>query len=461
MYDVGDLIFNQVGDNTGKLIPCTGGKISPTDYPDLVGILPLFSESKLVASDGVSYDSFGSSVSLSSDGNTALIGAYGDGDKGSASGSAYVLTRSGSTWTEQAKLTASDGAEDDQFGRSVSLSSDGNTALIGAHQDADKGVESGSVYVFTRSGSTWTEQAKLTASDGVEYDFFGYSVSLSSDGNTALIGAYGDDDKGSGSGSAYIFTRSGSSWTEQAKLTASDGAVRDWFGWSVSLSSDGNTTLIGAYGDDDKGSDSGSAYVFTRSGSTWTEQTKLTASDAAAYDSFGSSVSLSSDGNTALIGAPYDNDKGGYSGSAYIFTRSGSTWTEEAKLTASDGAEDDFFGYSVSLSSDGNTTLIGAEGDADKGTSSGSAYIFTRSGSTWTEEAKLTASDGAEDDLFGSSVSLSSDGNTALIGAYGDADKGSDSGSAYIIYPEPFMNLPDIPTNHKYSGLPVYIKAEA
>jgi hypothetical protein len=389
---------------------------------------------KLTASDGATDDRFGISVSLSSDGNTALIGAYYDDDKGSSSGSAYVFTRDGSTWTQQAKLVASDGAGGDYFGWSVSLSSDGNTALIGAYGDDDpvRGTDSGSAYVFTRNGSSWTEQAKLTASDGAADDRFGSSVALSSDGNTALIGAYGDDDKGNASGSAYVFTRSGTTWTEQAKLTASDGAASDMFGWSVSLSSDGSTALIGALNDDDKGSSSGSAYVFTRNGSTWTEQAKLTASDGAGSDQFGWSVSLSSDGNTALIGAYADDDNGNASGAAYVFTRSGSTWTEQAKLVASDGAAGDMFGISVSLSSDGNTALIGAYADDDKGGDAGSAYIFTRSGTTWTEQAKLTASDGVSSDYFGSSVTLSSDGNVALIGAHGDDDNGTDSGSAYL-----------------------------
>jgi hypothetical protein len=391
---------------------------------------------KLTASDGASDDRFGWSVSLSSDGSTALIGSPFDDDKGSSSGSVYVFTRNGSTWTEQAKLVASDGAGGDNFGWSVSLSSDGSTALIGAYLDDDpvKGTNSGSAYVFTRNGSTWTEQAKLTASDGAAYDNFGYSVSLSSDGSTVLIGSRYDDDKGTNSGSAYIFTRNGSVWTQQAKLVASDGAGGDYFGTSVSLSSDGSTALIGAYLDDDKGSDSGSAYVFTRNGSTWTQQAKLVASDGAGGDNFGRAVSLSSDGNTALIGAYGDDDpvKGTNSGSAYIFTRNGSTWTERAKLVASDGAGGDYFGWSVTLSSDGNTALIGAYGDDDKGTNSGSAYVFTRSGTTWTEQAKLVASDGAGGDWFGWSVSLSSDGNTALIGAHWDDDRGTDSGAAYI-----------------------------
>ena len=376
---------------------------------------------KVTAADGAAGDSFGVSVSV--DGDTAVIGAYADDDKGTDSGSAYVFTRSGGTWSQQAKLTAADGAATDYFGLSVAL--DGDTALIGAQHDDDKGGNSGSAYVFTRSGGTWSQQAKLTAADGATSDMFGSRVAL--DGNTALIGSYSDDDKGAESGSAYVFTRSGGTWSQQAKFTASDGAATDWFGYSVSL--DGDTALIGSRNDDDKGADSGSAYVFTRSGGTWSQQAKFTAADGAAGDYF--SFVLSLDGDTVLVGALQDDDKGSDSGSAYVFTRSGGTWSQQAKLTAADGAAGDVFGYSVSL--DGNTALIGAYQDDDKGNDSGSAYVFTRSGGTWGQQAKLTAADGAANDFFGISVSL--DGGTALIGAYQDDDKGTGSGSVYFFGP--------------------------
>jgi len=377
---------------------------------------------KLTASDTTS----GFGVSVSRSGDTALIGAFSDDDKGTGSGSAYVFTCSGTTWTQQAKLTASDGAKLDRFGRSVSVS--GDTALIGAYMDDDKGGNSGSAYVFTRSGTTWTQQAKLTASDGAAEDNFGSSVSLS--GDTALIGAHLDDNSETNSGSAYVFTRSGTTWTQQAKLTASDGQLGDTFGVSVSLS--GDTALIGAWGDDDKGFNSGSAYVFTCSGTTWTQQAKLTASDGAAEDNFGNYASIN--GDTAILGASGDD---GHKGSAYVFTRSGTTWTQQAKLTASDGAEWDCFGRSVSVS--GDTALIGAYSDDDKGTDSGSAYVFTCSGTTWTQQAKLTASDGAAEDYFGFSVCLNDD--TAFIGAYMD----DHSGSAYVFTKE--NQPPNTPSN--------------
>ncbi|MDU9047378.1 MAG: FG-GAP repeat protein [Candidatus Electrothrix sp. Rat3] len=373
---------------------------------------------KLLAGDGAADDEFGWSVSIS--GDTALIGADGDDDNGSDSGSAYVFVRSGSTWSQQAKLTPDDNAADDWFGDSVSIS--GDTALVGADGDDDNGLDSGSAYVFVRSGSIWSQQAKLTPNDGAADDRFGYSVTIS--GDTALVGAYGDDDNGSGSGSTYVFVRSGSTWSQQAKLTPDDGAADDWFGDSVAIS--GDTALIGADGDDDNGSDSGSAYVFVRSGSTWSQQKKLIPDDNAAGDWFGWSVAIS--GDTALIGADGDDDNGSDSGSAYVFVRSGSTWSQQAKLTPDDGTAGDWFGASVSIS--GDTALVGADGDDDNGSDSGSAYVFVRSGSIWSQQAKLTPNDGTANDWFGASVAIS--GDTALVGTDGDDDNGSDSGSVYV-----------------------------
>jgi len=374
---------------------------------------------KLLATDGAVNLYFGGSVSL--DGDTALIGDCEDNDNGEISGSAYVFTRTGTTWTQQAKLLPSGGKTCDYFGYSVSLS--GDTALIGASGNIWSLLDyPGFAYVFTRTGTTWTQQAKLFASDGASLDWFGYSVSLS--GDTALIGTPKDDNNGGDSGSAYIFTRNGTTWTQQQKLLASDGEVWDFFGGSVSLS--GDTALIGASYDNDNGDASGSAYVFTRTGTTWTQQAKLLASDGATQDYFGYAVSL--DGDTAFIGAEGDDDNGVDSGSAYVFTRTGTTWTQQQKLAASDGAAGDIFGYSVSF--DGDTALIGAVWDANKGPDAGSAYVFTRTDTTWTQQQKLTASDGAIGDEFGVSVSLS--GDTALIGADGDDDNGENSGSVYV-----------------------------
>ena len=335
-----------------------------------------------------------------------------------------------STWLERQNLLSSDGAVNDQFG-CVSIS--GDYAIVGAPLDDDKGTDSGSAYIFKWDGTIWVEQQKLTASDGAAFDQFGCSVSIS--GDYAIVGARQDDDKGTYSGSAYVFKWDGTIWVEQQKLTASDGAVNDLFGVAVSVN--GDCAIVGANRDDDKGTDSGSAYVFKWDGTIWVEQQKLTASDGAAYDQFGFPISIS--GDYAIVGAYYDDDNGTDSGSAYIFKWDGTIWIEQQKLTASDGAVNDQFGCSVSIS--GDYAIVGAYYDDDKGTDSGSAYIFKWDGTSWVRQQKLTASDGAVNDIFGVSVSIS--GDYAIVGARLDDDKGDNSGSAYIFKFCPRADLDD------------------
>ncbi len=322
---------------------------------------------------------------------------------------------------ETAKLLASDGSEGDKFGSFVAIS--GNTALVGAYSDDDDGTDSGSAYILEQQqDGSWLETAKLLASDGTLYDKFGYSVAIS--GTTALVGSYGDDDNESASGSAYIFQQQqDGSWLETAKLLASDGASDDLFGRSVAISE--TTALIGSYGDDDNGTNSGSAYIFEQQvDGTWLETAKLLASDGASDDYFGRAVAIS--GTTAMIGAYNDDEKG----SAYIFQQQqDGSWLETAKLLASDGASDDRFGYNIAIS--GTIALVGNYADDDNESSSGSAYIFQQQqDGSWLETTKLLASDGASSDYFGHSVDIS--GTIALVGAYGDDDNESASGSAYI-----------------------------
>jgi hypothetical protein len=393
------------------------GKIRDRSVLNALAILILTTgiacQQKLTASDGFQGDGFGSSVSL--DGDTAVIGAAYDNDLGSDSGSAYVFVRSGTTWVQQQKLTAGDGAAEDVFGENVSV--EGDTAVASARWDDDLGQRSGSAYVFVRSGTTWMQQQKLTASDGSAVDEFGSAVTL--DGDTAAVGAHWDDETANQSGSVYVFVRSGTSWTEQQKLTASDGVTDGRFGDSVAL--DGHTLVVGASGDDDNGFQSGSVYVFVRSGTTWSLQQKLSPGDGAENADFGWSVSL--DGDTLVVGALRDNALGDRSGSAYVFVRSGTTWTEQQKLTAADGAALDHFGVSVSVA--GETAVVGTVADTD------STYIFVRNGTTWTQRWKLTPSDGAANRGFGTAVSL--DAATAFVGAPGDDAPELDSGSAYAI----------------------------
>jgi hypothetical protein len=386
----------------------------------------IIENTKLLASDGAIGDDFGYSVSIS--GDYAIIGApYDDIGVNGDQGSVYIFLRNGTAWAQQAKLIASDGAANDFFGYSVSIS--GDYAFVGAvFDDVGANMNQGSAYIFIRNGIGWTQQAKLTASDGAEVGLFGYSVSIS--GDYAIVGAkYDDVGANTQQGSAYIFFRTGTAWAQQAKLNASDGASSDYFGHSVSIS--GDYVIVGTTNDDVGGNtDQGSAYTFLRSGTAWTQQAKLIASDGAISDYFGSSVSIS--GDYAIVGAKTD-DVGSNTdqGSAYIFIRLGLSWTQQAKLTASDGAADDYFGYSVSIS--GNYAIVGAlYSDVGVFPNQGSAYIYIRNGTTWVQQAKLNTSDGDSNDYFGHSVSIS--GNYAIVGARNDdIGANSDQGSVYII----------------------------
>ena len=385
---------------------------------------------KLTLTGGGGGDLFGNSVAV--DGDTMVSGAPGEGND---TGAAYVFTRQSGVWSQVAKLTASNGGGGDEFGNSVSL--DGDTVVVGATGDDDNGSNSGAAYVFVKPGTGWatdTETAKLTGSDGApDDDLFGYSVAV--EGDTVVVSAYGDDDSGGGSGAAYVFTKPGTGWTSTgtaAKLTAFDGAGGDRFGKSVAV--DGDTVVVGAWTDDDNGDQSGSAYLFTKPVSggwaTATETAKLTASEGDADDRFGTSVAV--DGETVAVGAWVDDDDGLYSGSVYVFDKPGSggwvTATETVKLMASDGAAGDWFGGSVSL--DGDRLAVGATGDDDKGSRSGSVYVYKRESGTWSRVAKLKASDGATDDEFGTSVTV--DGDTVVVGSHWDEDNGSKSGSTYV-----------------------------
>jgi hypothetical protein len=311
------------------------------------------------ASDGADGDQYG--ISIAMDGDTIVVGADQHDDNGNDSGCAYVFVRMVDGWTEQVKLTASDGAAGDHFGRGVTFSND--TIVVGAWggNTATAGDDTGSAYVYTRSkNGNWTEQMKLSASDGSGGDQFGFSVA--SEGDTLVIGSWWDNAM---TGSVYVYSRSDSGdWTEHSKLSASDGEGGDQFGVSVAIS--GDTLVIGAWGF------IGSAYVFTRSSQgRWVEQTKMTPSDGANGDEFGINVAI--DGDTIGIGATQTGR--GDSGSAYMYTRSGYLWTEQTVLTPRNGSPYDYFGRSVAIEND--TVVVGAPfDDNNNGDDSGGAYVF-------------------------------------------------------------------------------------
>jgi len=417
-------------DATGKRLPArieiAGGtlrlRINDADARYPLRIDPFFQQgAKLSGTETGSKTQFGLNVALSSDGNTALIG--GPGDKGEI-GAAWVFTRSGSTWGQQGpKLTGGEETGQARFGYAVALSSDGNTALIGGGAD---NAEVGAAWVFTRSGSTWAQDGpKLTGAGETGKGHFGFRVALSANGKTALIGAPADNSE---VGAAWVFTRTESSWEQQAKLTGGEESPKGEFGVGVALSADGKTALIGGSADS---AQVGAVWVFTQTESTWEQQgPKLTGAGETGAGRFGFRVALSEDGNTALIGGGGDN---GEVGAAWVFTRSESTWAQQgAKLTGGGETGKGHFGYSVALSADGNTALIGALADNGE---VGAAWVFTRSESTWTQlGSKLTGGEESGKGLFGYGVALSADGNTALVGG---ADDKNEVGAAWA-----FVNVP-------------------
>ena len=374
----------------------------------------------LRASDEATEGRFGFKVVVS--GDFAVVGAIGDSTRGSNAGAAYIYRLQRGSWVEEQKLAPADLEPWDQFGYSVAIS--GDLIVVGAHgTDLYQGNDAGAAYVYRRSESGWLLEQRLIAIDPTASDRFGCSVAV--DDEEILVGSRYDDDLANASGSAYLFLRDREgNWVFWQKLTASDGSAGDNFGMSVSF--DNGAAVIGAIYDDDTATNAGAAYVFRREGYGFVEEQKLVASDGADGDIFGWSVSI--DGSVVVVGAREDDDRGDRSGSAYVYRYNGHTWVEEQKLTASDGETVDLFGESVDV--DGDLVVVGADLNDDLGSSSGSVYVFRRDGIRWNEAQKLTANDGAEGDYFGGSVSLN--GNVLLVGGVGNDDAGSSSGSAYV-----------------------------
>ena len=376
-------------------------------------------------------DFFGTSLSISKDNNYLIVGAGKDdgaGNSNTFSGCAYIFTRSGSSWTQQAILRHSDIANFDGLGEyDVDINNDGTYAIATA---TAKDSYAGAVYVFARSGSTWTQQAKLTAEgNAAASSFFGIRASISGDGSYVIVGQHLANSE---AGAVYIFARSGSTWTRQLRQVGSVSGAR--LGASVAMSESGTYAASGEL----LSGTGGQVFVFTRSGSTWTMSSAIVPSDIAAGDQFGNSVAIEDD--YLVVGSRNDDDGGDASGSAYVFNRSGSTWTQQAKLTASDAQASDQFGESVALSQDTNYIVVGAPdedgGAGDPAALAGAAYVFERNGSTWTQLQKLTASDAQADDLFGERVAIGGDGSFVVVAAFqedgGAGNPKNNSGTVYV-----------------------------
>ena len=442
---------------------------------------------RLRASNSGSSDLFGASVSLSGDGNTLAVGASQErslatgvngaqnDNSGSNVGAVYIFRRNGSDWSQQAYIKASNSKNNDYFGHSVYLSDDGNTLAVGATRENGGGAGingplngnsvsalSGAAYVFRFIGGDWTQQAYIKAPIAQRSAQFGNSVSLSGDGNTLAVGEPSNSRGQTGvndlssqaaitfSGAAYVFRFGASDWTQQAYIKASNPGLSAQFGYFVSLSNDGNTLAVGARNEDGSSTgvnglqntsatNTGAAYVFRFSGSDWTQQAYIKASNTGDRDSFGEAVSLSSNGNTLAVGARFEdstatgvnglqNNVLSNTGAAYVFRFSGSDWTQEAYIKASNTGDGDFFGVAVRISADGNTLAVGANsedssasgvGGAESNGSndSGAVYVFEFRNGTWTQQAYIKSNPNVAAGSFGNSLGFSNDGQTLVVGA--------------------------------------------
>jgi len=448
----------------------------------------------------------GDSVALSGDGLTLAVGApnesggakgvNGNQDDSSvySAGAVYVFTRrnTSSPWTQQAYVKASNPQAGAEFGHVVNLSADGSTMAVSAYfeasaargidgnQNDDSIPQAGAAYVFTRRGTAWSQQAYIKASNAGEAgadgnfgdgDQFGFSMSLSDDGNTLAVGANAEDSNATGingnqqdnsmqsAGAAYLFVRNGVTWAQQAYVKAPNTAPNVQFGYSVALSADGNTFAVSSF---DEGGASrvingpytpgrngtGAIYIYTRAGAAWTQQAYLKASNAENGDSLGVAVSISDDGNTVAGGIldedclatgvnpsnACDNDirTDTSVGAAIVFIRQGTQWAQQAFIKASNTGREDWFGSRLQISGDGNTLAIAAQledsvaqgingkQDDDSAQEAGAVYFFTRAGTTWAQKYYVKSSNNEAFDEFGSSVALSRDGRTMAVGARGE-----------------------------------------
>jgi hypothetical protein len=439
----------------------------------------------LKASDTARRAYFGSATAVSGDGNTAAVGAIGwDG----AEGAVYVFVRENGTWKPQSRVRGNFTEAGDRFGLALALSDDGSTLIVGAPEE-DSGArvingnergsalsDSGAAYVFVRSGGAWNQQAYLKVPNPDVGDELGTSVAVSADGNTVVVGAPCEDSRAtrvdgnaennnaSDAGAAYVFVRSGTSWSLQSYIKASNTDSEDWFGYSVALSDNGNTLAVGAPWEDSAATGvggnqannavakAGAVYVFTRSGTTWSAPIYVKASTTDSKDWFGWSVALSGDGATLAVAAPHEGGGSGgiggdqanngrpQSGAVYVFAQSGATWQQTAYIKAGNPETEDEFGWALALSDNGDTLAIGAPGEDSNALAidgngldntaaqAGAAYAFKRTAGTWSQQAYVKATNTNAGDRVGYAVALSGNGDTLLVGAPSEASSATGIG---------------------------------
>jgi hypothetical protein len=379
---------------------------------------------KFFGTDTISAAQQGYSVAVSADGNTAIVGGYRDNN---GAGAAWIFSRSNGVWTQEGnKLFGTDTSGKSQQGRSVAISADGNTALVGGNTDSGY---VGAVWVFIRNNEVWSQQGKkLVGKGGLGVSSQGQSVSLSADGNTAIVGGNTDS---SGAGAAWIFSRSNGVWTQQGNKLIGTGATGNaQQGFSVAISADGNTAIIGGPNDN---SGAGASWVFVRNFGFWSQQgNKLIGTSASSNAQLGYAVALSADGNTAIVGGNYDNN---YAGAAWVFVRNSNAWTQQGnKLVGTGTLGVAQQGVSVAISADGNNILVGGFGDSSL---TGAAWSYTRTAGVWSQQGKKIVGKGSAGSAGqGQSVALSADGYTSIIG--GNTDKNNNGAAwAFTYIPPP------------------------
>ncbi len=434
------------------------------------------------ASNGEKYDSFGNSIALSDDGNTLAVAATIKASSRVGISGVYVFIYRNNHWIEQAYIQYLIGKADDAFGRSIALSDDGNTLAVSAQaedsnatgvngDDSDNSANAaGAVFVYTRTDGAWSKQAYIKAPNTDEKDYFGGVIALAADGNTLAVAAKWEDSSANGinsnqpnnssqnSGAAYVYTRRQGTWSEQAYIKASNTEESDWFGSSLALSADGRTMAVGAVledsgskginGDeaDNSASSAGAVYVYARSDGAWSQQAYIKASNAGAGDLFGSSTTLSGDGNTLVVGAigedsnttgingdEADNSASG-AGAVYAYTRNDNAWSQQAYIKALTTDTKDIFGYVITLSFDSSTLAILSSGSritvgGDYKDGSGAASLFTRKGNTWLPQAYIDTPKG-----IGNAVALSVDGNTLAVGTTKESKNAIGDKKAVYLY---------------------------
>lgn len=489
-------VASEAGAGSGASLPG-----QPPASSNLLWALTSTEHAFLQASNAQNFDQFGDTVTISADASTLVVAATRedssaagiDGDETlndmTRAGAVYVYAWDGSAWVKEAYIKASNPTDNDQFGRALAVSSDGNTLVVGAHLEESSATgingdaslndaaEAGAVYVFGRSSGVWEQQAYLKASNAEAGDRFGELVSLSADGSLLAVSAPREDSSATGingnealndatfAGAVYLFERNAGAWSQQAYLKASNAEGNDGFGEAVALSADGATLAVGAPGEDSSAqgvggngalndaSYSGAAYVFTQNASVWSQQAYLKASNAGASDGFGGRVALSADGDVLAVGARSEDggiggingdgsdDSVGQSGAAYVFSRSGTSWSEEAYVKASAPGALDTFGQFLALSGDGQTLAVGApnedssatgiNGDEslDDASNAGAVYLFSYDAGSWQQSIYLKPSNTISSSFFGNSISLNGTGDHLLVGAN---YRNSQAGSAYL-----------------------------